>query len=99
MVVWTLVYDISNMKIYFKTSSNNNLKYISINDFDFNCNSKILFYDLKKENKGKINSEFEEFSSKINYSKFNDAVNKNDLELPEDILKVFRNYHKTCTCN
>lgn len=96
---WSIVYDISNMKVYFKTKTNQNLKYISINEIDFNCNTKQLFYNLQKENKGKINTAMEEFNSKINYDKFTDAVNKNQLDLPKDILKVFQNYHKTCICN
>jgi len=34
---WSIVYDIKNMKIHFKTSSNQEISEININSFDFEC--------------------------------------------------------------
>ena len=86
------------MKIYFKTSSNQKIKEIAINQFDFDCNSKTLIYDLLIEHDGDINSNFFAFSSKINKEKIKFGLQSNNIQMPKQLLKKFYNYHKKCKC-
>jgi hypothetical protein len=95
---WSIVYDIKNMKIYFKTSSNRNLQTVNINSFDFDCTSKSLIYDLKLKNKVNISNLFITFNSELNKDKLNDAIKTNNIELPDEVIERFRNYNLECKC-
>jgi choloylglycine hydrolase len=95
---WSIVYDIKNMKIHFKTSSNQEIQEININLFNFDCTTESLMYDLLTKNSGNINSKFSAFTSKINEDKLRYAIKSNNIDMPESILKKFYNYHKECKC-
>ncbi len=43
---WSIVYDIKNLKIHFKSFSNNNIKTIALSDFNFDTASKVQFSQL-----------------------------------------------------
>ncbi len=95
---WSIVYDIKNMRIHFKTASHKQNRIININSFNFNCNQPSLIYNLKSKQTGEVNSFFVPFSKQLNQSKFDSAVKSNNIRLPGAILNRFRNYNSLCTC-
>ncbi len=95
---WSIVYDIKNMKIYFKTISSQKIKEININSFSFDCANETLIYDLQTKNSGDINELFFPFNSKINKRKMKDALKSNNIKLPKRLISKFYNYHKKCKC-
>lgn len=96
---WSIVYDIKNMEIHFITSSDKTIRKIRINDFNFNCEEPSKLYELKRKGKEHINSYFVNYSSKLNYNTFNDAVESNRVQLPKSVLNQFHNYNNTCNCS
>lgn len=60
--VWSVVYDISNLRIYYKTSSSPEIKEVSFNKFDFNSSSPMMLIDLNIQRKGDISNLFEEYT-------------------------------------
>jgi penicillin V acylase-like amidase (Ntn superfamily) len=96
---WSIVYDINNMQIHFKTASNRKVRQIDINSFDFNCNTKSLLYDLKNNKIGKlINTFFVNYSNKLNRKIITNAINSNNILLPKEILDQFYAYSSNCNC-
>ncbi len=95
---WSIVYDIKNMEIQFKTASNKSLRRIRVNDFSFSCNQNSLIYDLKRKDEGHINSYFINFSSDLNKLKFMDGIKTNNIKLPKEILVLFQEYFSKCIC-
>jgi penicillin V acylase-like amidase (Ntn superfamily) len=79
---WSIVYDIKNMKIYFKVFETPTLvkdqiiflkekeivktKVIDLSQIDFSCSSPSLLIDLESDNTGLINNLLEEYSTEIN---------------------------------
>ena len=79
---WSIVYDIKNMKIYFKvfetpTLVNNQIiflkekeavktKVIDLSQIDFGCSSSCLVMDLESDSSGPVNTLLEEYSTEIN---------------------------------
>jgi penicillin V acylase-like amidase (Ntn superfamily) len=47
--VWSIVYDITNMTINYKTNLNQKIRTLSMNDFDFSCNGPWLMADIEKD--------------------------------------------------
>ena len=95
---WSIVYDIENMSIHFKTASNKNIKTINFSDFDFECKNQTLVYNLQKENKGQISSYFEALTYDLNTAKMKDAMKKGQIQLPENIKDMFYSYYLITEC-
>jgi len=95
---WSIVYDIKNGEIHFKTASDQTIRKIDINEFNFDCSEVSKLYDLRLKNTGFINSKFVDFSTELNKTKFNAALRSNQIQLPQDVLNLFYNYQNECYC-
>jgi len=95
---WSIVYDIKNMEIQFKTSSHKTIRKIRVNDFNFSCNRSSLLYDLEKKDQGYVNLHFINFSSELNKKKFTDGIKTNDIRLPREIFILFYEYYNKSSC-
>lgn len=63
---WSIVYDISNLSICFKTLKHQEIKKISLAQFNFSCDSPTLSLDVNTELLGEISNKFELYDSKSN---------------------------------
>jgi choloylglycine hydrolase len=55
---WSIVYDISNKQVHFKTSSHQQLKTFYFADFNFSCTGVSLAFDMNNNIAGKTNNLF-----------------------------------------
>ena len=95
---WSIVYDIKNMEIHFKTSSNKSLRKVSVDEFDFSCKKLGKLYDLKQKDKGNIGGKFQNYSAKTNRNFLKAALKSNGIRFEEIILERFYNYAGSCFC-
>lgn len=63
---WSIVYDITNKTIQFKTNRFKQVKTVNFSTFDFNCNSTAKVWDMNQAGNGSINTLFENFDTSIN---------------------------------
>lgn len=63
---WSIVYDIKNKKIYFKTAGCNDTRSFGFSSFNFNCRSVSKMVDINKPLKGDISKNFEPFDIALN---------------------------------
>ena len=63
---WSIVYDITNKTIQFKTNRFKQIKTLNFSAFDFNCTSTAKVWDMNQAGSGNINRLFENFSPPIN---------------------------------
>ena len=63
---WSIVYDITNKTIQFKTNRFKQVKTVSFSAFDFNCSATAKVWDMNQAGNGNINTLFENFNSTIN---------------------------------
>jgi penicillin V acylase-like amidase (Ntn superfamily) len=64
--VWRIVYDVNNMRIYFRTLLNAKLQYVDMKSFDFSCNTPSKVYDLNNTLSGDVSPHFKEFTQDVN---------------------------------
>lgn len=95
---WSVVYDIKNMQIHFKTASNRSVRSIDVTAFDFTCETAGLLYDLERNDSEAINAFFVPYKDSINKEKLKEAMESNGIEFPKEILRTFYNYAMTCSC-
>lgn len=61
---WSIIFDITNKSINFKTINNNATRIIPLNDFDFNCSKRILVLNIHEaKTTGKLKNQFIELTS------------------------------------
>lgn len=62
---WSIVYDITNKKIYFKTEANKNIKTVSFTAFDLACSKPYKMFNMNQDVKGEVSSLFKVADKKI----------------------------------
>jgi len=66
---WSVVYDIKNMKIHFRSLGNRNIRTINFYDFNYECKEDIQVFDIQKEyNSASIKSQFFTLSKEYYYT-------------------------------
>ena len=75
---WSIVYDINNLEIHFKSYDNKNIKTLTLSDFDFSKNGKVE-YSLINSNK----TEFKEYTAKLNENLLSLAMKMMNLKIDE----------------
>ena len=63
---WSIVYDLTNKTIQFKTNRFKQVKMVSLPDFDFKCTTPAKAWDMNQAGKGNISRLFENFTPAIN---------------------------------
>lgn len=73
---WSIVYDIRNKEIHFKTADFKTVKTLSFSAFDFSCSTSPKMYDMNQAGKGDISGNFIIPDKKIKQAAINKAVNE-----------------------
>jgi choloylglycine hydrolase len=63
---WSIVYDLTNKTIQFKTNRFQQIKIVSFSAFDLNCTSTAKAWDMNQANSGKIENLFQDFTQELN---------------------------------
>ncbi|MBW2139122.1 MAG: linear amide C-N hydrolase [Deltaproteobacteria bacterium] len=63
---WSLVYDIASLTVYFRTSSKEKVRYVSLRSFDLSCESPVLVLDVNRGLQGNVGNMFTQYTKKIN---------------------------------
>ncbi len=96
---WSIIYDIKNMTIHFKSASHKTVKIIDVNSFDFSCSQDVKTLPINTTYSDKVNAHFSVYSHEINTKIMKDAMSTNQIEFPEPILNAFYGYANTVFCD
>ena len=66
--MFSIVYDVKNSMIYFKTKSNPDIRFINVKKFDFSCKTPVKILDMSAELKGDVTSHFTDYTFEANYN-------------------------------
>ena len=97
---WSIVYDIKNRLINFKTNEAKSIKQVHFNQLDFSCKTGPLEYNINQQSKGNIFKQLLPFSfqNNINYTKRSLMESRQALNFSEQEQKHFLHYPKTTIC-
>jgi penicillin V acylase-like amidase (Ntn superfamily) len=79
---WSIVYDLKNKTIQFRTNSYKQIKSVGFSSFDFNCSATSKVWDMNQQGSGSINNLFENFSTNINKRIVEKAANESSRDVP-----------------
>jgi choloylglycine hydrolase len=96
---WSIVYDITNREIHYKSSQNASLQKIDMKTFDFSCNNTPLFVDMNMDIKG-VES-FRELTYEDNFNLIESVVLNVDFlknNMPDGANAASARYAETIKC-
>jgi choloylglycine hydrolase len=67
---WSIVYDITARKLYYRTDQSPTYKYISLNAFDFSCESPVLMLDVNAPLESGVEEDFVPYDTAVNRDVF-----------------------------
>ena len=99
--VWSIVYDLTNMIIYYKTEDNKNRRSFSFNNFNFKCSSVIKTLDMNTTSSGNVNSSFVNYSYAKNEEFIEIAFEEIEFlaDVPREFIDRLIVYPKTVKCH
>jgi hypothetical protein len=88
---WSIVFDIPNRQIHYRTDRSPTCKNISMADFDFSCEAQKLVMDVNTPVEGDVEGHFEPYDPDANLSVFRTFVERYGIEVKrEDAVELMR---------
>ena len=100
---WSIVYDVKNMKMYYRTSKCINVKHINFSPLDFSCSKPIMMLDINKDLPGgDVKEYFVTYTNQLNKTHLEKSFSciegmKEEKTFPE-IIERLANYPETVKC-
>jgi penicillin V acylase-like amidase (Ntn superfamily) len=63
---WSIVYDVSKLRMYFNTNNARQIRYVDFKDFDFSDNSPAMILDIRENLEGNVSKYFIQYNDSIN---------------------------------
>lgn len=95
---WSVVYDITKKQIHFRTTSNNKIRIIDMDGFDFGCGTNALNYNITEADKGNISQLFVKLNGGRNAEVLKKAMELNMVELEKAQKDLLFEYFKDAVC-
>lgn len=96
---WSIVYDITNKKIYFKTSGHQQQKMMAMNDFNFDCSAQPKSYNINQDDKGDISKRFIAFNNEANKKMLKQAFRESGLNIKEELQNSLGEFVEAVRCS
>jgi choloylglycine hydrolase len=97
---WSIVYDVSNLTVYFRTASHTQVKKVSLGTLDFSCATPVRMLDVNSDLSGDVAAHFVDYTTEAN----RDLIAKSFKNVgflssvPAQIMDVIAAYPETATC-
>jgi penicillin V acylase-like amidase (Ntn superfamily) len=97
---WSIVYDIRNMKILFKTASRPGLKSLQFSSFRFDCTSEPLAFNMNSTITGSIENNFNPYKPELNAATIEKAgeESKTRIRVTKEAVSSRVNYPQNIKC-
>jgi len=98
---WSIVYDITNKTIQFKTNRFKQVKTVSFSAFDFNCTATAKVWDMNQKASGPVNNLFQNFNPDINKRIVETAAKESEprVSISQKNVEALWQYASGIKCN
>ncbi|MBZ0204552.1 MAG: linear amide C-N hydrolase [Ignavibacteria bacterium] len=98
---WSIVYDIKNLKMYFKTEANKNIKNIDLAGIDFECTSPVKMLDINYTVPGSVNGAMINYEFQVNRDLIEESYGNVEFlkKISIEVKDRTAQYPEKLTCN
>lgn len=76
---WSIIYDIKNLAVYFRTSDNRKIKNIKLADLNFSCATDVKMLDINSDLEGNVNGNMVNYTYEVNRKLIEDSYSHVDF--------------------
>ena len=97
---WSIVYDITNRRIFFKTNAVKEVRSVSFANMKLSCQDKQLAFNINQQSKGDISKSFSELTSEINRKMLRETayLSRDQVPISEKTQEAAANYPGSVSC-
>ena len=95
---YSTIFDITNMKLYFRTKANQAIREIDFNSFKADCSVKAKLLDIQTTGTGNVNNLFVNYSIAENRKAIDRAVSMEPYKPSLEMLDFMQNYADSFGC-
>jgi penicillin V acylase-like amidase (Ntn superfamily) len=97
---WSIVYDLTNKSIHFKTNRYREVKSVKFSAFDFSCEGSSKAFNINQTGKGDMNKKFEVYDYSINQKLVETSFRESStyIKLGEETRAAVALYPNSITC-
>lgn len=99
---WSIVYDLTNRRVYFRTNESPAIKYIDYEGLDFTCGSRPVAIDIHAKASGRLNENMVYYTTDLNralvFETFRDFAEHGFMDLPDSVLIYLSEYPDGFDC-
>ncbi len=98
---WNLVFDAKNLRLYYKTATNQNIRHIGLRDFDLSCSAPVYILDINAKGKGNVFDQFAPYTEAANAKLVRSTFRQYEPRFgpfTEDFLIKIIKYSETTQC-
>lgn len=92
---WSIIIDVTNSFIYFKSSVGKEIKFFDFSDFKFQADSDVKILDLNLDEKGNVQNYFEKYTRERSVEIVEDGIRKVFSGLTPNIVKNIHDFVET----
>jgi len=92
--LWSIVYDIPNRTIHFKTQKNDKLRYVNLASFDFSCTTPVKVLDVNADLSGDVSNSFIDYTNEMNRDLFKAWA----PTVTDSVLDLFETFIESLIC-
>jgi hypothetical protein len=96
---WSIVFDAENLKIYFHTKSNPQLRFIDLKRLDFSCTKSVMMLDVNEKVSGDITRAFRSYSSEAHRKHADHAWSKWGGDISYETLRSMIQHLESFPCD
>ena len=78
---WSIVYDVTNKRVHFRTAGFTSIKSVAFNDFNFDCSSSSVALDMNQPLQGKVAKQFKPFTNEDNKKLLNKSAEESKSQV------------------
>ena len=90
---WSLVYDIANLGIHFRTRENRKIRYFLLKTFDFSCATPVKMLNINADFSGDVSGRFIDYNYQINRNMVTDTFKNTSFS-----IDMFSGYPEKTFC-
>jgi choloylglycine hydrolase len=95
---YTTVFDITNLKLYFRTKANPAIREIDFKDFEDNCTTKAKLLDIETASEGMVNNSFVNYSIEENFKCIYKFYEREPNKIPKEDMEFIGFYPEFFQC-
>ena len=94
--MWSIVFDPKNLRVYFRTKWNAEIRHIDFSQLDFSCGTPVQMLDVHEELSGDVSDDLVTYSHDVNFDHLVNVLGKLGIDTSQDqvemLLQQVENY-------